>query len=136
MDWRWCLLVGGLGFEHLGLSSELGALLLGVLLASHSRRPGDSKALWSLKEVLLVGFSCKSGWKGGQSGHAGRALLLALLFAAQGGVVFILTAFRLRARTAFLTALALASYSEVCADRGEIHGRRGRVDSNGWCCSP
>ncbi|MFO1422010.1 MAG: cation:proton antiporter, partial [Candidatus Competibacteraceae bacterium] len=31
------LVVGGLGFEHLGLSSELGALLLGILLAGHAR---------------------------------------------------------------------------------------------------
>ncbi|MCB1778469.1 MAG: cation:proton antiporter, partial [Candidatus Competibacteraceae bacterium] len=108
------LLVGGLGFEHLGLSSELGALLLGVLLASHSRAMELSKALWSLKEVLLVGFFLQIGLEGWPSlATLGGALLLALLLPLKAALFFfILTAFRLRARTAFLTALALASYSE------------------------
>ncbi|MCB1823607.1 MAG: cation:proton antiporter [Candidatus Competibacteraceae bacterium] len=108
------LVVGGLGFEHLGLSSELGALLLGVLLASHSRAMELSKALWSLKEVLLVGFFLQIGLEGWPSlATLGGALLLALLLPLKAALFFfILIAFRLRARTAFLTALALASYSE------------------------
>jgi predicted Kef-type K+ transport protein len=67
---------GGFGFELLGLSSELGALLLGALLA-------DLAAIFCL--LLPV---------------------KALLF------FFLLLRFRLRARTSFLTAVTLASYSE------------------------
>ncbi len=108
------LVVGGLGFEHLGLSSELGALLLGVLLAGHPRAMELSRSLWSLKEVLLVGFFLQIGLMGWPSWAAvGGALLLALLLPLKVALFFfILVRFRLRARTAFLTALALASYSE------------------------
>lgn len=59
------LVVGGFGFESVGLSSELGALAFGALLANHPRSSELSKALWSIKEVLLMlkircyGSSCK-----------------------------------------------------------------------------
>lgn len=108
------LVVGGLGFEHLGLSSELGALLLGILLADHARAVELSRALWSLKEVLLVGFFLQIGLLGWPSPTVvgGAALLVALLPLKAALFFFILVRFRLRARTAFLTALALASYSE------------------------
>lgn len=108
------LVVGGLGFEHLGLSAELGALLLGVLLVGHPKAMELSRAVWSLKEVLLVGFFLQIGLLGWPSLAAlGGAVLLALLLPLKAALFFfILIAFRLRARTAFLTALALASYSE------------------------
>ncbi|HNW77837.1 MAG TPA: NAD-binding protein, partial [Candidatus Competibacteraceae bacterium] len=66
------------------------------------------------KEVLLVGFFLQIGLMGLPSwGMLGGALLLALLLPLKAGLFFfILVMFRLRARTAFLTALALTSYSE------------------------
>lgn len=108
------LVIGGLGFEQIGLSPELGALLLGALLAGHSRSMELSRALWSLKEVLLVGFFLEIGLLGWPTlATLGWALLLALLLPFKAILFFlILVLFRLRARTAFLTALALASYSE------------------------
>ncbi len=108
------LVVGGLGFEHLGLSSELGALLLGALLAGHPRAMELSRSLWSLKEVLLVGFFLQIGLLGWPSlATVGGAALLALLLPFKAALFFlILVRFRLRTRTAFLAALALASYSE------------------------
>ncbi|HCK82098.1 MAG TPA: cation:proton antiporter [Candidatus Competibacter sp.] len=108
------LVVGGLGFERIGLSSELGALLLGVLLAGHPRAMELSRSLWSLKEVLLVGFFLQIGLLGWPNpAIVGGAVLLTLLLPLKAMLLFfILIGFRLRARTAFLTALALASYSE------------------------
>ncbi|MBL8258598.1 MAG: cation:proton antiporter [Candidatus Competibacteraceae bacterium] len=108
------LVVGGSGFEQIGLSPELGALLLGALLAGHPRATELSRSLWSLKEILLVGFFLQIGLLGWPSpAIAGGAVLLALLLPLKAGLFFfILVGFRLRARTAFLTALALASYSE------------------------
>ncbi|MBK7982604.1 MAG: cation:proton antiporter [Candidatus Competibacteraceae bacterium] len=108
------LVIGGLGFEWLGLSSELGALLLGVMLAGHPRAMELSRSLWSLKEVLLVGFFLQIGLLGWPSpAIVGGAVLLTLLLPLKVMLLFfILIGFRLRARTAFLTALALASYSE------------------------
>ena len=108
------LVVGGSSFEHVGLSSELGALLLGVLLSDHKRASEMSNALWSLKEVFLVGFFLQIG----MSGHPtleilGYALLLCLLLPLKALLFFfILMRFKLRARTSFLTGLSLATFSE------------------------
>jgi predicted Kef-type K+ transport protein len=106
--------VGGAGFESVGLSPELGALLLGTLLADHRRAQELSNALWGLKELFLIGFFLNIGLSGVptlQTVHltAWAMLLLplkvVLLFA-------LLLAFGLRARTSFLTSLSLATYSE------------------------
>ncbi len=108
------LVVGGSSFEYLGLSSELGALLLGVILADHARSKQLSNALWGLKEVLLVGFFLQIGLYG----HPTLEMLeqaivinLALVFKALL-FFFVLLLFRLRARSAFLAGVSLASYSE------------------------
>ncbi|MDP2286590.1 MAG: cation:proton antiporter, partial [Pseudohongiella sp.] len=55
------LVVGGYGFELVGLSSELGALALGAMLADHRRAGELSKTLWSIKEFFLVGFFLQIG---------------------------------------------------------------------------
>jgi predicted Kef-type K+ transport protein len=57
-------LVGGYGFQVVGLSSELGALLLGVLVAGHPRAVELSDALWGLKELFLVAFFLQIGMTG------------------------------------------------------------------------
>jgi predicted Kef-type K+ transport protein len=54
------LVVGGMGFEAVGLSSEIGALVMGLMLSTHKHAKRLSSALWSLKEVFLVGFFCRS----------------------------------------------------------------------------
>ena len=122
------LVVGGHGFEYFGLSSELGALLLGIMLASHKRAIELSNSIWSLKEILLVGFFLQIGLIGHPSFEMIQQAFLinflvplkALLF------FFILVLLRLRSRTSFLTSLTLATYSEF----GLIVASIG-VD-NGW----
>jgi hypothetical protein len=106
--------IGGLGFEAVGLSSELGALVLGAMLAEHRRASELSHAIWALKEILLIGFFLSIGMSGLPTpGMLGIALLLALLLPLKAALFFlILVRFKLRARTAFLAALSLASYSE------------------------
>ena len=108
------LVIGGEGFHAVGLSAELGALLLGALLANHSRASELGKALWSLKEVFLVGFFLNIGLTGLPSWEAlGLALLLLLLLPLKTALFFlVLVRFKLRARSAFLTSLSLASFSE------------------------
>lgn len=108
------LVIGGVSFASAGLSAELGALLLGMTLAGHRRASELANALWGLKEVLLVGFFLQIGL----TGHPDMSMLQnalwlnallpikALLF------FFILLLFRLRARSAFLASLSLATYSE------------------------
>lgn len=108
------LVLGGYGFESVGLSSELGALVFGAMLANHPRSQELSKSLWSVKEVFLVGFFL-------QIGIGGLPDTQALMFAIAAGLLlpfkgilffFLLLAFRLRARSGFLSALALTNYSE------------------------
>ncbi len=126
------LVVGGMGFEHLGLGSELGALLLGVLLVGHPKAMELSRSLWSLKEVLLVGFFLQIGLMGWPSlATLGGAALLALLLPFKAALFFfILIRFRLRARTAFLVALALTSYSEFTLIVVQFLVNSGQLDAS------
>jgi predicted Kef-type K+ transport protein len=56
--------VGAEGFALVGLKPDLGALVVGVLIASHPRASALSKALFSFKELMLVGFFLSIGMKG------------------------------------------------------------------------
>jgi predicted Kef-type K+ transport protein len=106
--------VGGMGFESLGLSSELGALAMGVLLSGHSRSSELSHSLWGLKEVFLIGFFLQIGMNGLPDAQALIfAAIFALVLPLKGLLFFgLLILFRLRARNAFLGALSLTCYSE------------------------
>jgi predicted Kef-type K+ transport protein len=108
------LAVGGLAFESVGLSGELGALILGTMLANHPRAQELANALWSLKEVYLVGFFLSIGMTALPTlASLGVAVVLLALLPLKAALFFwIFTRFRLRARSAALAALALASYSE------------------------
>jgi len=106
--------IGGYGFERLGLSPELGALVLGTMLSDHRRANELGNALWSIKEFFLVGFFLSIGLSGLPSMQTfGFALLIALAIPLKALLFFVLLlGFRLRARTGFLTGLSLASFSE------------------------
>ncbi len=108
------VVVGGLGFEYVGLSSELGALAFGAMLAKHPRATELSNSLWSIKEIFLVGFFLQIGIGGLPDLHAMLfAGAIALLLPLKGALFFFLfLAFRLRARSAFLSAASLTNYSE------------------------
>jgi len=108
------LVVGGMGFQAVGLSSELGALAMGVLLSNHPRAKELGRSLWSLKEVFLVGFFLQIGLTGLPGwGAMVFALAAAAMLAFKGLAFFaLLIAFKLRARSAFLSALSLTAYSE------------------------
>ncbi|MEL6677446.1 MAG: cation:proton antiporter family protein [Pseudomonadota bacterium] len=108
------LVIGGYGFEVIGLKGEIGALVMGLLLSNHPRASELSRSLWSLKEVFLVGFFLSIGMSGLPDLEAlVFALVLGALLPVKGVLFFLLlVAFRLRARTAFLSALSLTAYSE------------------------
>ncbi|GHD43248.1 Predicted Kef-type K+ transport protein, K+/H+ antiporter domain [Marinobacter persicus] len=108
------LVVGGLGFEAVGLSSELGALIFGAMLANHPRSQELSKSLWSVKEMFLVGFFLQIGIGGLPDQQAIIFAVVAALVLPLKGILFyfLLLAFRLRARSSFLTSLSLTNYSE------------------------
>ncbi|MCO8146108.1 cation:proton antiporter [Rhodovulum tesquicola] len=108
------LVIGGMGFEAMGLSSEIGALVMGVLLSTHSRAKELGEALWSLKEIFLVGFFLQIGLTGLPDWGAMMFALVAGVALALKGVLFfaLMIAFKLTPRSAFLTALSLTAYSE------------------------
>lgn len=108
------LVFGGKTFELVGLSSELGALLLGAVLADHHQSKQLANALWGLKEVLLVGFFLQIGLYGSPTWELlGQAAILNLALPFKALLFFaVLLLFRLRARSAFLASLSLASFSE------------------------
>lgn len=108
------LVIGGMGFEAMGLSSEIGALVMGVLLSTHTRAKELGASLWSLKEIFLVGFFLQIGLTGLPDwGVMVFAVAVGIALALKGVLFFaLMVAFKLRARSAFLTALSLTAYSE------------------------
>lgn len=108
------VVLGGYGFEYFGLSSELGALLFGILLADHKRATEVANSIWALKEILLVGFFLQIGLMGHPTFEMlANALWINLIIIVKILLFFgIMIMFRLRARTAFLTSLSLATFSE------------------------
>ncbi len=108
------LAVGGYGFQAVGLSPELGALLIGLLLADHPKAKELSDTLWGIKEFLLVGFFLGIGLHAVPD--AGMLLaaiaLVGLLWLKAATLFLLLIRFGLRPRTAFMAALALSTYSE------------------------
>ncbi|MEO1491202.1 MAG: cation:proton antiporter [Pseudomonadota bacterium] len=106
--------LGGYGFQLIGLKGEIGALVMGLLLSNHPRAGELSKSLWALKEVFLVAFFLSIGMSGLPDLDAlSFAILVGVLLPLKGVLFFfLLVAFRLRSRTAFLSALSLTAYSE------------------------
>lgn len=106
---------GGYLFVQLGLSAELGALVLGTLLANHEYSEELSEKLWGLKEAFLLGFFLNIGLTGFPTLSEGGAMLLLLLFLPVKQLLFLglLLYFKLRNRTAFLTSSAVTSYSGI-----------------------
>jgi predicted Kef-type K+ transport protein len=105
---------GGEAFAAFGLSAELGALLLGMMLADHKRAQELTTVLWSLKELFLVGFFLNIGFSGPPTwASLADALWLVVLLPVKGAIFFLLLiGLGLRARTSFLTAVSLMTYSE------------------------
>ena len=125
----WLLPVAGMAlFELVNLKPDLGALVLGMLLADHPKASELAKALLSFKDLFLVGFFLTIGLSGAPSPESlGIAVLLVAAVPFKVGLFFwLLTRLKLRARTATLASLSLANYSEF----GLIVGAVGA--SNGW----
>lgn len=121
------LVLGYALFEAVGVKGDLGALIIGMLLAPHPAAGALSKSLFNIKELFLVGFFVSIGLTGQPTVET---LLIALVLVALlplKGLLFmlILSGFRLRHRTSTLAALSLSTFSEfglivevVAADQG------------------
>ena len=101
-------------FEFVSVKGDLGALILGILLASHLRASDLARQLLGFKDLFLVGFFLSIGLSGPLSWEAvGIALLLLLLVPVKTALFFwLMSRFKLRNRTSLLASLSLANYSE------------------------
>ncbi|MGA9714267.1 MAG: cation:proton antiporter [Aeromicrobium sp.] len=101
-------------FEQAGLKGDLGALIVGLLIASEPRSAELSKRLFSVKELLLVGFFLSIGFTGLPSVEdiVLAALLLLLIPLKSLGFVALLWWHGMRHRTSVQAGAVLGNYSE------------------------
>lgn len=101
-------------FEWVGIKGDLGALLAGMFLASHSKATEINKSLMSFKDIFLIGFFLSIGFTALPTVEMmGLATLLMLFIPIKFALFFTLfNLLKIRSRTAFLTALALTNFSE------------------------
>lgn len=101
-------------FQAVGLKGDLGALILGVVIANHPKASELAKSLFSFKELMLVGFFLSVGMQGlPDLPMLLTALVLCLLLPIKTFFYYaIVVRFGLRSRTSLFTSLSLANYSE------------------------
>lgn len=101
-------------FEWLGLSGSLGALIIGMALAPSVGSDQLSHTLFTVKELLLVGFFVSIGFRGVPTTENLTVGLLLLLLLPIEAVLYwaILWGLGLRNRTSVLTSLLLSNFSE------------------------
>ena len=106
--------LGAGGFEMVHLKPDLGALILGILIAGHPKAGEMADSLLSFKDLFLVGFFLSIGLSGAPTvASFSIAALLALAIPIKFCLFFLIfTYFKMRPRTSLLTSLALANYSE------------------------
>ena len=124
-------LVGADMFELVGIKGDVGALVLGMLLANHSKSGELAKALLGFKELFLVGFflsvgmTAMPGWS-----EVFIALLFVLFLPIKMAIFFgLFNFFSLRASTSWRTSINLGNYSEFGLIVGAI------AASSGWLAS-
>jgi len=101
-------------FEMASVKGDMGALILGVLLASHVQASQLARQLLGFKDIFLVGFFLSIGLSGPLDWEsAGLGLMLVLLVPLKLVLfIYLFSRFKLRVRTSVLTGFSLANYSE------------------------
>ena len=101
-------------FELVGMKGDVGALVLGVMIARHAKGAELAKAMLGFKDLFLLGFFLSIGL----SGHptlatlAIAAIITGLVFAKALLFFFLFLKFNLRARTSAMSTFVLTNYSE------------------------
>lgn len=123
---------GGSLAEAVGLSGELGALLMGAVLAGHAQTTELSRMVWGLKEAFLVAFFLEIGLGGfPELGLLGVGFLILLSLPLQLAIFFgLFVLFGLRARTAFVSSAALGTFSEFTLITSSAAVRNGVLDES------
>lgn len=126
-------LVLGYGlFELLGMKGDLGALLVGMLLAPHPAAAALSRSLFNIKELFLVCFFLNLGLVAEPSWElASIALLLVVLMLPVKSLLYlpIFLLLRMRARSSLLATLTLSNFSEFGLIVGAVVVAQGQLDA-------
>jgi predicted Kef-type K+ transport protein len=107
-------IVGYSYFHAIGIKGDLGALVLGALLANHPKSSELAQSLYGLKEIMLIGFFLSIGLQGLPNGDIALvAGLLCLLLPLKTAIYFgVFAASRLPLRMNALASLSLSNFSE------------------------
>ncbi len=109
------LAIGGAEiFELVGVKGDLGALVLGMLIATHPKSEELVKNMLGFKDLFLLGFFLSIGLNSQPTTSALMVALLITPFILFKAVLFffLFVKFNLRARTALLSTIDLSNYSE------------------------
>ena len=101
-------------FQLVELKGDLGALVLGVLMANHPKSDELSKSMLGFKDLFLLGFFLSIGLSGAITLEifAIGVLIVPFIFIKSALFFALLTRFNLRARTALITSSNLTNFSE------------------------
>ncbi|MGB1091133.1 MAG: cation:proton antiporter, partial [Oceanobacter sp.] len=101
-------------FKLVDMKGDLGALLVGMLLASHPKASELYKSLMGFKDLFLIGFFLSIGFTALPSIDMLVPVLLLTLFLVVKFVLFygLALGFKVSGRGAYLSALALTNFSE------------------------
>ena len=121
-------LVGADIFEMVGIKADVGALVFGMLFASHPKANEMAKALLGFKELFLVGFFLSVGMTAMPGWTEVMVALFFILFLPLKVALYfgLFNLFSLRSSTSWRTSLNLANYSEFGLIVGAI------AVSSGW----
>ena len=105
---------GAEAFELAGLKGDLGALVLGVLIAGHDKADELAKTMLGFKDLFLIGFFLSIGVSGPLTTEVVLvgAAVTPFVFVKSALFMGLLAGFRLRARTALLASSSLTNFSE------------------------
>lgn len=108
------LVAGYTLFDSLGIKGDLGALIVGMLFASHNKAKELAKSLINFKDFFLIGFFLTIGLNAEVSLDALLVALLLVLILPLKIILYYwaMTIFKLRARTSIIGSFTLSNYSE------------------------
>ncbi len=123
-------ILGAQVFELVGVKGDLGALILGALLAGDPKAKELAKTLLQFKNLFLVGFFVSIGLSGWPTPELiAAAVLLGLIAPLKAPLYFwLLARFRTEPRVAFLSSAALSNYSEFGLIVVAIAVKQGAID--------
>jgi glutathione-regulated potassium-efflux system ancillary protein KefC len=119
-------------FELVGLKPDLGALAAGLIVANSAKSEELSKTLLYFKEFFLVAFFLRIGLLGDLEWWMLKvSFFLLLLIPIKSFLYFwMLTRFKLRARTSFWISLSLSNYSEFALIVGAVAASSGLLEGD------